>query len=394
MPNPSFSARVLDAGTAFRLPRPAWATRGGTGPARHRRLGLLVLLALAGLLAVVYLTLRLTPLSTVQRVTVVGVEGPDAPAIRRAIERAALGQSTLGFGDAAVHRAVAGTTSVTGLSIHAKFPHAVQVEVRQLRAVGAVDAGARRVAVAADGRLLPDWKVGDLPLIRGAAATGGVVRGGGRQATAILGLAPAALLAHVARVDDGTVVRIADGPALLFRDTNRLRAKWAAAVAVLGDAGTSGATWIDLRVPEAPVAGKGAPPALPAKSAKVGRVAGTDDALATAERAASETGEPTEGAAATTRSAPTAVAPQTTTSTPVASPPTAPATGSSAPVPTSGGATTGGTATVATGGGTPSAGASATTNSGVTSPATGTASANSGIAASGGGTAPAAQTTP
>jgi hypothetical protein len=390
MPNPSFSARVLDAGTAFRVPRPAWATRrGGGGPAGHRRLGLLVLLGVAGLLAIVYLTLRLTPLSTVQRVTVVGVEGPDAPAIRRAIERAALGQSTLGFGDAAVHRAVAGTTSITGLSVHTKFPHAVQVEVRQLRAVGAVDAGARRVAVAADRRLLPDWKVGDLPLIRGASASGGTVRGGGRQATAILGVAPAALLAHVARVDDGTVVRIADGPALLFRDTHRLRAMWAAAVAVLGDAGTSGATWIDLRVPEAPVAGMGAPPALPAKSARVGHVAGTDDALATAERAAAQSGEPAEGAAATTRSAPTAVVPQSASATT-----TAPAAGTTTASPATGGASPTPATSAPVGGGTPSAGTAATTNSGATSPAATATPANGGTAATGGGTAPTAQTTP
>ncbi|MDO9410924.1 cell division protein FtsQ/DivIB, partial [Patulibacter sp.] len=322
MSTSSFSSRVQDAGATLRVARPAWMVGGPSG---HRRLMLLALLGIAGLLAIVYLTFRLTPLSTVQRVTVVGVQGPDAPEIRQAIERAAMGQSTLGFGDAAVKRAVAKTASITGVTVHTKFPHGVQVEVRQLLAVGAVDTGGRKVAVSSDGRLLPDWDVGELPLIRGARASQNVVQGSGRAAASILGVAPAELLAHVARVDDGTVVRLADGPALLFRDTNRINAKWAAAVAVLGDAGTSGATWIDLRVPEAPVAGKGAPPGLPAKNAKVGKVAGVSDALATAERAASATGGPVEGDAAGTAPAAapsTPTTPAAATSTPAAATPT------------------------------------------------------------------------
>jgi len=393
MPTPSFSARVLDAGAAFRVPRPAWATTGSTPP---RRLALLVLLGIAGLLAVVYLTLRLTPLSTVQRVTVVGVQGPDAVAIRRSIEKAAMGQSTLGFGDGAVKAAVADTASITGVTVHTKFPHAVQVEVHQLLAVGAIDAGGRRMAVSADGRLLPDWDAGDLPLIKGARAERSLVQGGGRDATAILGVAPAELLAHVARVDDGTVVRLADGPALLFRDTNRLNAKWAAAVAVLGDAGTRGATWIDLRVPEAPVAGKGAPPALPAKNAKVGKVAGTDDALATAERAASDTGAAdaaaaTAGGTATTRSAPEAGTAGTAQAA-AATPPAAAATTSAAAAPTAAAATTGGTSagtgSTAPAAGTASTGGVASTNSGAASPGTAAPAATSGNPASGGGTAP------
>lgn len=391
MSTSSFSSRVQDAGATLRVARPAWMVGGPSG---HRRLLLLALLGVAGLLAIVYLTFRLTPLSTVQRVTVVGVQGPDAPEIRQAIERAAMGQSTLGFGDAAVKRAVSKTASITGVTVHAKFPHAVQVEVQQLLAVGAVDAGGRKVAVAADGRLLPDWDVGELPLIRGARADRDVVRGSGLLAASILGVAPADLLAHVARVDDGTVVRLADGPALLFRDTNRLNAKWAAAVAVLGDPGTAGATWIDLRVPEAPVAGKGAPPALPAKDAKVGRVAGVSDALATAERAALATGGPTADTPGASDATAPAAAPTTPSTTVAAEPSTAAAAvPSTTAAPVSGGsptgaATTSGTASPGTGAVSPS------TNSGAVATPAASAPGAASTGTSGGGTAPTAQTAP
>ncbi|MEV4422740.1 hypothetical protein AB0L40_22600 [Patulibacter sp. NPDC049589] len=296
MPTPSFSARLHDAGAAL-SPRAGWI-RSGPSAAPNRRLVLLALIGVLGLLAVVYLVLRLTPLSAVQRVTVVGAQGPDAPQIRRAIEDAAMGQSTLGFGDGAVHQAVQGTSSITGVTVHTKFPHAVQIEVHQRLAVGAVEDGGKRVSVSADGKLLPDWTPGKLPLIRGARTDRGAVTGAALRATAILGAAPAELLAHVARVDGGTTVRLASGPALLFHDTDRVAAKWAAAVAVLNDAGTAGATWIDLRVPDQPVAGKGAPPALPAADAKVGKVGTTDDALATAEDRAADPGAAADGTAA------------------------------------------------------------------------------------------------
>lgn len=379
MPTPSFSSRVLDAGAALRDPRPAWASTGSMPP---RRLALLVLIGVAGVLAIVYLTLRLTPLSTVQRVTVVGVQGPDAPAIRHAIERAALGQSTLGFGDGAVERAVADSASVTGVTVHTKFPHAVQVEVRQRLAVGAVESGGRRVAVSADGHLLPDWDVGDLPLIRGADTTRGRVTGDARAATAILGGAPAVLLAHVARVDGGTTIRFADGPALLFRDTRRLNAKWAAAVAVLNDAGTGGATWIDLRVPEQPVAGKGAPPTLPRAQAKVGRVPATSDAPATAERGIDD-----PRAAPSTPAAERSPAPTVAAQRPAAAPTPAATSGAAAPTAPSA-AVTPGT------GGTPSTGSSPTPDSGAAGPSsTGTGTDPTGTT-SGGETAPAAQAVP
>ncbi|MGX6449977.1 cell division protein FtsQ/DivIB, partial [Patulibacter sp. S7RM1-6] len=280
--------RLHGAGAAL----PGRRAAGRVG--RPSRRTALIVGALLLLLVLVYAGLRLTGLSAVQRVSVVGLQGPNASELRHAIERASLGQSTLGFDDDAVRRVVADARSVTGVSVHAKFPHGVQVEVDQRVAVGAIERGGHRVSVAADGALLPDWAAGSLPLIAGGRADDGALVGGARRAVKLLGAAPEPLLAEVARVDDATVVRLADGPALLFRDTSRVRAKWAAAVAVLSDPKTAGATWIDLRIPEQPVAGSGAPPRIPPAGERAGKIDDTDDALATAEGGAA-----TDGAAAT-----------------------------------------------------------------------------------------------
>lgn len=219
---------------------------------------------LALLLIAVYVVLRTTSLSAVENVTIVGVEGPNASETRRALEQAAVGQSTLGFDAGALRDAVADMPSITGVDVHTRFPHGVQVEVHQRVAVGALSVNGRKIAVATDGTLLPEWDAGDLPIVNGGRATGGRLVAEHRAAATILAGAPEALRAKTARIDKSTIVRLADGPALLFHDADRVAAKWLAATAVLADPSSVGATWIDLRVPERPVAGSGAPPVTPA----------------------------------------------------------------------------------------------------------------------------------
>ena len=53
----------------------------------------------------------------------------------------------------------------------------------------------------------------------------------------------------------GWIAPLRDGPLLVFGDATRGAAKWAAAVAVLGDRRSAGATYVDLRLPERPAAG-------------------------------------------------------------------------------------------------------------------------------------------
>ena len=46
-----------------------------------------------------------------------------------------------------------------------------------------------------------------------------------------------------------------NGPRLILGAGDRARAKWVAAARVLGDAGSQGATYVDVRLPEQPAAG-------------------------------------------------------------------------------------------------------------------------------------------
>jgi cell division protein FtsQ len=220
-----------------------------------------VLLAL--LLVAVYVIVRSTSLSAVEDVTIVGVEGPRASETRKTLEQAATGQSTLGFDVEALRDAVDQMPSITGVDAHARFPHGVQIEVHQRVAVGALSVDGRKVAVATDGTLLPEWDAADLPIVNGGRASGGRLVTEHRNAARVLAAAPEPLAAKIARIDKTTIVRLSNGPALLFRDGHRLAAKWMAVTAVLADPSSVGATWIDLRVPERPVAGRGAPPPLP-----------------------------------------------------------------------------------------------------------------------------------
>lgn len=264
---------------------------------------------LALLLIAVYVVLRTTSLSAVENVTIVGVEGPNASETRHALEQASVGQSTLGFDAGALREAVADMPSITGVDVHTRFPHGVQVEVHQRIAIGALSVDGRKIAVATDGTLLPEWDAGDLPIINGGRATGGRLVAEHRAAATILAGAPEALRAKTARIDKSTIIRLADGPALLFHDTDRVAAKWLAATAVLADPSSVGATWIDLRVPERPVAGSGAPPLTPpagekARDLRPGATTATPETTAAAGTAAGTAGttsaDATNSGAATT----------------------------------------------------------------------------------------------
>ena len=73
----------------------------------------------------------------------------------------------------------------------------------------------------------------------------------------------------------GVVVPLENGPSVVFGDGSRVRAKWAAAVRVLADPDAAGAEYVDVRIPERPVAGglpvkTVAPAGVPAEPAAPG----------------------------------------------------------------------------------------------------------------------------
>jgi cell division protein FtsQ len=242
---PRLQARRLPV-RAGRVPRP---------PARLLFIAAAVITVLLG----GWLWLRDSPLVGVRQVTVTGADGPQAAQIRRAVEQAASGMTTLHVDTGALRKALAGFPIVQDVRVHPSLPHRLRVEVVEHDAVGAIAVGGRRVPVAASGLLLTGAPAGSLPTltVRGALP-GDRVRD--RRVLAevhLLAAAPRALRMRVGKVfmgPKGLTARLSAGPQLVFGGTDRLAAKWAAAVAVLADPSSAGTTALDLRVPERPAA--------------------------------------------------------------------------------------------------------------------------------------------
>ena len=95
---------------------------------------------------------------------------------------------------------------------------------------------------------------------------------------------------------DGLTVGLRNGALIYFGDTARPHAKWIAAARVLADPGSSGASYVDVRVPDRPAAG-GIAGANAAQSGQVSAIDPTATALA-ANLALQMTGAPAPSAGA------------------------------------------------------------------------------------------------
>ena len=210
------------------------------------------------MLIAAFLLVRDSPLVRVERVSVVGASGPEAPRIRAALAEAARGMTTLHVRVGALREAVKSYPTVKDVRVDRDLPHGLKVI-----------AGDERVAVAADGTLLRGATVpGDVPNVQIAAPPAGAHLADPRaeRALALVAAAPPAMRAHVARAffgRQGLEADIRHGPAIILGDGARLRAKWIAAARVLGDPGARGASYVDVRVPERAVAGGLTQPDLP-----------------------------------------------------------------------------------------------------------------------------------
>jgi cell division protein FtsQ len=250
-------------------------TRARPAPARMRRRRLLrrlprpgprVLAAVVGILALAgggWVWLRNSSLVAVQRVTIVGVSGRDAAPIRAALLSAAHNMTTLNVKMSALRTAVAPYPVVKQLHVTTGFPHRMRIEVVEQVPVALISAGGVRIAVSADGTLLRGTTVsGSLPTISLPVSPGGSRVGGATlQIVRLFAAAPYQLLPRVTEASDsgpqGLVAQLRNGPKLVFGSDADLAAKWAAAMAVLADAGSAGADYIDVTEPSRPAAGSG-----------------------------------------------------------------------------------------------------------------------------------------
>lgn len=312
---------------------PARAGVAFVWPRRRLRIALIAALCLPVLGVGGWLLLRNTSLAAVQDVRISGVHGHDAPQIEAALKRATRGMSTLHVRPAALRAAVSRFPLVRDVRVSPSFPHGLHITVIEQPPVAVLLAAGQRTAVAGDGVVLgPGFLGRTLPSVRisGVAPLPGQRLAGAatRAELNLLGAAPATLLGwtqSVASGSEGLVVTMRTGLELYFGNAIRPHAKWLAAARVLADPSSAGASYIDVRLPERPVAGSSAPGGLSGASAPVGAsgesastlaarldeaVAGGASGAAAAVTAAPSAGEPSteqaSGEASTTAGSPTA----------------------------------------------------------------------------------------
>lgn len=232
---------------------------------RHRRLrtALLAVLIALPLLAGGWLLLRKSSLVTVEHVQVSGVRGPQAQAIETALTGAASHMSTLDLHTAALRAAAAPFPVVRSIRAIPSFPHGLRIDVVEQLPVAAVTVGGERTAVAADGVVLgPALLSGSLPTLSESASEAPVgqrLRDATlRGALTVLGDAPAPLSRAVKRVymgPEGLTLQMRNGLLAYFGDASLPHAKWLSLARVLADPSSTGAAYVDERLPERPAAG-------------------------------------------------------------------------------------------------------------------------------------------
>jgi cell division protein FtsQ len=220
--------------------------------------------------------LRTSSLVRVKQVTVTGIDGRQAGAIRDALISAALDMTTLAVDDGRLLDAVSTYPVVRSLRASADFPHRLRIDVNAYEPIAAVRSrGGATTAVSGDGTLLRGTPTKGLPVVAVKVSPGGSRVGSANdlQAIRLLAAAPAPLRArveHVYRGPRGLDLSVADGPKLLFGGAERPRAKWSAVVSVLADETARGATYVDVRIPERPVAGGFQPRPVEASASTLG----------------------------------------------------------------------------------------------------------------------------
>ncbi|MFL5825544.1 MAG: cell division protein FtsQ/DivIB [Thermoleophilaceae bacterium] len=246
-------------------------------PAVWRRRLTLAALAAAALAALYMAWFRDSSFVRVEQVTVSGLTTGDAARVRAALVGEARDMTTLHVRRDRLERAVQGFAVVRSLEVSTNFPHGLAIRVIERRPAALLKAPGGQAIAAADGTLLHNVDArGKLPVLRlGSLPAARLTDGTPARALAVVAAAPPALAGRLSSVrveaGSGLVARLRNGPKILFGSAERLADKWAAAASVLADPSSRGASYIDARLPERPVAGglavQSAAPVAPAGTA-------------------------------------------------------------------------------------------------------------------------------
>ncbi len=277
---------------------------------RRLRISLVALLIALPLLAGGWLLLRKSSFVAVEHVRVSGVHGADASAIEAALAGAGQHMSTLDLHPGALRAAVASFPVVRSIRAIPSFPHGLHIDVVEQLPVAAVTVGGERTAVAADGVVLgPTLLSGSLPTLSENASevpTGRRLHDTTlRGVLAVLGDAPAPLAGEVKRAytgPEGLTVAMRNGLLVYFGDASLPHAKWLSLVRVLADPSSTGAAYIDVRLPERPAAGfaDGVAPGTDAAGTEAGSVSDPSTAAELAAGLTAAVGGGSSGTSSTT----------------------------------------------------------------------------------------------
>ena len=216
----------------------------------------------AALVALYHLWLRDSSLVAVKDVEITGLTTKDGPRIRAMLEVAAEDMTTLHVRTDELEEATRAFPVVGSIHVETDFPNGLRIEVEERPAAALVSIDGVPLPVAADGTVLRGLRPPQgLPLLRmeKPAVDGRVTDGQTLRALLVAGAAPAEFAERIERLSEGPeqgiVVELQDGPELIFGDADYAVEKWTAAVRVLADPDAAGATYVDVRLPERPVAG-------------------------------------------------------------------------------------------------------------------------------------------
>ena len=207
--------------------------------------------------------LRDIGLVAVEKVEVTGLTGKDAAQATAALEAVARDSTTLHVDRAAIDGVAERFPIIHSVRIETDFPDGLRIAVTEQRPAAMLIAGSRRIPVAADGSVLTALTVkGALPTIEvgpGNVPDKRLTPSTTLDAVRVAGGAPAVLTPRLESVTrqgaKGWVVKVKDGPELIFGAATAVAAKWTAVTRVLADRDAAGADYIDLRTPGRPAAG-------------------------------------------------------------------------------------------------------------------------------------------